>query len=115
MSNDEILDTLEDVSSYLSAKAVHGNPTWSAWAEAVNAARHNMDGLILSQETFGEFVREKRLEQGLSQVCVGAISGYGHCNVSHLERNDYKIGPNLDACIRVLDALGYEFRVVKKA
>lgn len=54
-------------------------------------------------ETFGERVRERRKEKGITLEEIEAVTGLSNSNLSKIERN--KISPSLDAAILISNCL----------
>lgn len=116
MERKRLITNLEEISSYLDAKAVGGNKTWHEWAQTVDQARATCLGETPTIKTFGRFIRKARLNRGWTQTTLSAESGYGnHASLCHLEKGDLPQGPSLRTMISLLDALGYELRIVKKS
>lgn len=55
---------------------------------------------------FGEFVRKKRIEKGLSQSDLAARMGNNYQNISRLERGE--TSPTLEWCYKLAAALEIE-------
>ena len=70
---------------------------------------------MLTPEYFGLWVRSERIRQRKTQDVIAIKSEMTQSYVHRLESGSfYKAGPSLDTCNRVLDALGYELKIVPK-
>ena len=70
---------------------------------------------MINAKQFARLIRRERTQQGLSQIELQKRTGITHANISRLECNLYKNGPTLETCCQLLDALGLEFKIVRKA
>lgn len=68
----------------------------------------------MTPDRFGEIIRRERKRRGLTQAQLGDMIEATQTSVCMIERNDYSRGPMLETCNRLLDALGLEFKVVRK-
>lgn len=116
MERKRLITNLEEISSYLDAKAVGGNKTWHEWAQTVDQARATCLGEAPTIKAFGRFIRKARLNRGWTQTALSIESGCGnHASLCRIEKGDLSQGPTLRTMISLLDVLGYELRIVKKS